>query len=77
MEGKPRMLIERRWLRISEAGEYLGLHPKSVYRACSERRIPFSKVPGIGIRIDKRALDALLERRGQGPEEYGHVLKGE
>jgi excisionase family DNA binding protein len=57
-----RMAIERRWLKVSEAAEYLGLHPKSVYRACSEGTIPCSKVPGIGVRIDKEELDALLEQ---------------
>lgn len=65
------MAIERRWLKVSEAGEYLGLHPKSVYRSCSQRKIPFSRAPGIGVRIDKRELDALLERRGLGPGGLG------
>ena len=64
------MPIERRWLKVSEAGEYLGLHPKSVYRSCSQRKIPFSRAPGIGVRIDKRELDALLERQGLGPGEF-------
>lgn len=65
------MAIERRWLKVSEAGEYLGLHPKSVYRSCSQRKIPFSRAPGIGVRIDKRELDALLERQGLRPREFG------
>ena len=67
------MPIERRWLKVSEAGEYLGLHPKSVYRSCSLRKIPFSRAPGIGVRIDKRELDALLERRGLSPGEFGRA----
>jgi excisionase family DNA binding protein len=58
------MAIERRWLKASEAGEYLGLHPKSIYRACSQGRLPCTRVPGIGLRIDKQALDLLLEREG-------------
>ena len=70
-------LIERRWLKVSETGEYLGLHPKSVYRACHSRKIPFAKVPGIGVRIDKRELDELLERRGIGPEKFGKSLRSE
>jgi excisionase family DNA binding protein len=70
------MVIERRWLKVSEAGEYLGLHPKSVYRACYERKIPFSRAAGIGIRIDKLNLDALLEKRGINPHELGKVLNG-
>jgi excisionase family DNA binding protein len=65
--GKGIMAIERRWLKVTEAGEYLGMHPKSVYRSCSQRKIPFSRAPGIGVRIDKRELDALLERQGLGP----------
>jgi excisionase family DNA binding protein len=67
------MPIERRWLKVSEAGEYLGLHPKSVYRSCSQRKIPFSRAPGIGVRIDKRELDALLERQGIGPGKLGRA----
>lgn len=63
------MSIERRWLKVSEAGEYLGLHPKSIYRACSQGKIPFSKVPGIGLRIDKQELDELLEQEGFDPRE--------
>jgi excisionase family DNA binding protein len=54
------MAIERRWLKASEAAQYLGLHTKSIYRACRTHKLPYAKVPGIGVRIDKRGLDALL-----------------
>ena len=70
------MPIEKRWLTASEAAEYLNLNPKSVYRACHQRKLPHAKVPGIGIRIDKRALDALLERESLRPKEYGKNLEG-
>ncbi len=69
------MAIERRWLKVSEAGEYLGLHPKSVYRSCSLRKIPCCRVPGIGVRIDKRELDALLERQGLRPGGRGRAAE--
>jgi len=69
------MATERRWLKVSEVGEYLGLHPKSVYRACCQRKIPFSKASGIGVRIDKRGLDALLERQGTNPQEFTKTLR--
>ncbi len=69
------MPIERRRLKISEAAEYLGLHPKSVYRACHQSKIPYTKSPGIGVRIDKFELDALLERQGIGPKEFGEQLR--
>jgi len=71
------MPIERRWLTATEAGEYLSLHPKSVYRACRSHRIPYSKAPGVGVRIDKFKLDAMLERLGIGPEEFGKSLRSE
>lgn len=71
------MTIEKRWLRASEAGEYLGLHIKSIYRACKQRKIPFSKIPGIGMRIDKRELDLLLEERGINPRAFGRILRNE
>lgn len=63
------MSEERRWLKASEAGTYLGLHIKSVYRACSQGKIPSSKVPGIGLRIDKRELDILLEQESLDPSD--------
>lgn len=68
------MSLDRRWLTAREISEYLHLNTKSVYRACSAKKIPSSKIPGVGVRIDKKALDALLERKGQGPEEYGQSL---
>ena len=57
------MPLEKRWLTAAEAGEYLHLHPKSIYRACHERKIPYAKAPGIGVRIDKEGLDVLLSGR--------------
>jgi hypothetical protein len=68
------MAIERLWLKVSESGEYLGLYPKSIYRACSQRIIPFSNVSGIGLRIDKQELNALLEREGFGSREFGITI---
>ena len=56
---------ERRWLTAREAGDYIHLHPKSIYRSCRAGKIPYAKVPGIGIRIDRVALDALLGGRAK------------
>ena len=69
------MTIERRWLKVKEAAEYLGVHEKSLYRACHRRYVPFSKARGVGVRIDKRELDALLERKGIPPEEFGIAIQ--
>jgi excisionase family DNA binding protein len=71
------MGIERRWLKIKEAAEYLAVHKKSLYRACRRREVPYTKASGIGVRIDKLELDALLERMGISPEEFGKSLKSE
>ena len=71
------MTIERRWLKVKEAAEYLGVHEKSLYRACHRREIPFSKAPGIGVRVDKLQLDALLVRLGISPEKFGKSLRSE
>jgi hypothetical protein len=68
------MSLERRWLKVSETAQYLGMNTKSVYRSCSARLIPHCKIRGVGIRVDKHALDLLLERRGIGPEEYRQSL---
>jgi len=62
------MTIEMRWMTIRQAAEYLGLHPKSLYRACLEGKVPSVKQPGIGRRVDKLALDRLLESRTIGAE---------
>jgi excisionase family DNA binding protein len=69
------MATERRWLTAAETGEYLHLHPKSVYRACLARKLPHAKIPGVGVRIDKRELDVMLERESVTPGEYGKRLK--
>ena len=54
---------ERRWLKVSEAARYLGSHPRSVRRALAVGKIPYSKVPGIGVRIDRLGLDEILAGR--------------
>ena len=68
------MPIEKRWLTAIQTGDYLHLHPKSVYRACLARKLPYAKIPGVGVRIDKRALDALLEQESIEPRDYGKRL---
>ena len=58
-------LPESNWLKVKQAAEYLQVHEKSIYRACVLNRIPYIKLPGIGIRIDKKKLDELLEQAGK------------
>jgi len=54
---------ERRWLKVKEAARYLGSHPRSVRRALAAGKIPYSKVRGIGVRIDRLGLDEILAGR--------------
>jgi hypothetical protein len=74
-EGEMLMSIERRWLKVSEVGEYLSIHPKSVYRACRNRLLPFTKAPGVGLRIDKLGLDSMLSKMGISRQEYGKSIR--
>ena len=57
---------DRRWLRVDEASELYGLHPKTLFRLCSQRLIPPARIPSVRggrgqIRIDRPAFDAMLE----------------
>ena len=67
--GGHEMPIEKRWLTARETSEYLHLSLKGVYKACSSRKIPSAKISGLGLRVDKRTLDLLLERLAIQPEE--------
>lgn len=52
--------MQRRWITCKEAGEYLSLNEKTVYRQASAGIIPSAKIGG-SIRIDKMKLDEQLE----------------
>lgn len=53
--------MERRWLRVKEAAEYLGISVKGLYDLCSRGLIPHTRLRGVGIRVDLKKLDELLE----------------
>jgi len=55
------MEIQRRWLKVSEAAAYIGMSVKGLYDLCSRGLIPHTRLKGVGIRIDLRKLDELLE----------------
>jgi excisionase family DNA binding protein len=69
------MPIEKRWLTAVETAAYMNLNVKSVYRACRARKLPYAKVPGVGVRIDKRALDALFEQESISPRDHGKRIE--
>jgi excisionase family DNA binding protein len=47
---------------IFDAAECLGVSKKRIYNLIASRQIPFSHPPGIGLRIDWKGLEALLEK---------------
>jgi excisionase family DNA binding protein len=53
--------MEKRFLTIHEAAEYLGFAVHTLYGWTSQRRIPFVKIGG-RVRFDKRKLDRWLEQ---------------
>ena len=53
--------MERRWYTAKEIGVYLSLSHKTIYDLCARGVLPFTKKKGIGVRIDKRKLDEMLE----------------
>jgi len=52
----------RRWLRPIEAADRLGISRKRIYNLISSRKIPFSRPPGLGCRVDWKGVEALLEK---------------
>ena len=56
--------MERRWISVRAASEYLSIHPKSLYSLISKGEIAYSRRAGIGIRIHRDTLDAYL-REGE------------
>ena len=67
--------MERRWITVKEAAQYLGLHEKTIYRLTYKRTIPFTKVEGIGVRIDVKELDKMLLMVEEFPKEIQSILK--
>jgi excisionase family DNA binding protein len=55
--------MERRWLKAKEAAWYLGINPKTLYDLLAKGSIAHSRCAGIGIRIDKKRLDEMLENK--------------
>lgn len=48
--------MQKRFMNIQEASEYLGFSTHTIYSWTSQRRIPFTKIGG-RLRFDKERLD--------------------
>jgi excisionase family DNA binding protein len=56
---------ERRWLKISETAELLGLSVKGAYEMAAAGKIPAVRL-GRTVRVDRKALEAQLEAQISG-----------
>ena len=52
--------IQKRWLKVSDAAQYLSLSVNTIRNLCYTRRIPFHKRKGI-VRFDIHELDRWME----------------
>jgi excisionase family DNA binding protein len=59
------MTMDRRWLTIKEAAEYLGLSVKGCYDMAAAGKLPAARI-GRLVRIDFLALERELERQISG-----------
>jgi len=57
----PPLPANRRWLKVAETASYLGVSLHHVYRMHRRGQLPSFKLPGLGVRIDRKALDAKID----------------
>lgn len=55
-------------LTVREAAEFLKIHIHSVYRLIYEKKIPFIRKRGVGLRIDPDALETWIQKGKVDPE---------
>jgi excisionase family DNA binding protein len=53
---------EKRWMKAHEAAEYLSINLKTVYSLVQSHQLPAVKLKGVGWRIDRKRLDAIMEK---------------
>jgi len=56
----PPLADSRRWFKVAEVAGYLGLSQHHIYRMHRLGQLPSFKLPGLGVRIDRKALDAKI-----------------
>jgi len=56
--------MERRWISVKAASEYLSVHQKTCYRLIDKGEIPATKIGG-SIRVDLKALETILESKSR------------
>ncbi len=69
--GKELYVVEKDWLNVKEASEYLQVSRETIYSLMERGLLPYSEVQGVrGRRIRREDLDALLnENEGNADSE--------
>jgi len=60
--------IDRKWLTISEAADYIGMSVGFLRKAVRLRSVPHTRVGTKALRFDRDALDEWLAAQGCGGE---------
>jgi len=67
---------DKRWMKADEAAEYLSINLQTVYRLMLCRQLPAVKLKGVGWRVDRRRLEAMMEREIEEREkEFKELLE--
>lgn len=53
--------MEKRWLPVKSAAAYISINYKTLYDLIGKGEIPHVRRKGIGIRVDKKKLDEMME----------------
>ncbi len=61
--------MESNLLTAAEASRIFGCHLKTCYRLASERRIPFIRIPGVGLRFPKDKIEAFINAQTIVPKD--------
>ncbi len=63
-------MVEKEWLNVKEAAQYLGISRETIYSLMDKRLLPYSEVKGVrGRRIKKEDLEKLLKGNEPGKKK--------
>jgi excisionase family DNA binding protein len=50
-------------ISVQQLSEKINFAPRTIYRWINERRIPYVKMPGNGVRFDTQKIESWIENR--------------
>ncbi|MFW9851827.1 MAG: helix-turn-helix domain-containing protein [Candidatus Thorarchaeota archaeon] len=65
----------KKLLKVQQMAALLGIHPHSLYRLCSNRRIPYLKIKGIGVRFDIDQIKTWIQESEIHVEDWEERVK--